>query len=88
MPMYEYQCNNCKHVFTKVKKIDDRHDPLSEACPNCKGTKCIRQLISIPAVISPFRIDGLKKPGADFRERVKQIKSELPPSAKSNLKDY
>jgi len=45
MPIYEYRCNDCKHVF-------DRVEPLAEHgktphCPKCKSKK-------VQQVLTPF----------------------------------
>jgi putative FmdB family regulatory protein len=31
MPLYEYQCKKCKHVFTELAKFEDKIK-----CPLCK----------------------------------------------------
>lgn len=40
MPMYEYQCDECRVVEEKLRKMDD--DTLPD-CPNCgkKMPKCV-----------------------------------------------
>ncbi len=34
MPTYEYECEDCNHVFEKLQGIND--DPLKD-CPECSG---------------------------------------------------
>ena len=34
MPLYEYRCTNCQHVFEKVHEVGGTPGP----CPNCGGT--------------------------------------------------
>jgi putative FmdB family regulatory protein len=34
VPLYEYQCQKCKHKFEKIQKFSDR--PLKK-CPECGG---------------------------------------------------
>lgn len=41
MPIYEYKCNECDHVFEAIQKFSDA--PLTE-CPECKGK--VEKLIS------------------------------------------
>ena len=86
MPTYVYECNKCKHQFTDLLKVDERHLPLENPCPNCKEEKCIESVMTAPATISPFALDGLKKPRSDFKERMSQIKQGLHGTAK--IKDY
>src|SRR5438552_15451794 len=45
MPLYEYLCKKCGHVFEKIVKFSDR--PIKR-CPECGGT--VEQTISAPAV--------------------------------------
>lgn len=50
MPIYEYQCGACKHVFENLQKISDA--PLTR-CPDC-GAEALKKLLSAPA----FRLKG------------------------------
>lgn len=34
MPTYEYECESCKHRFTKIQNMKD--EPV-KTCPECKG---------------------------------------------------
>ena len=45
MPLYEYKCRKCRHVFEKILKFSD--NPEAD-CPKC-GSEAERQL-SAPAV--------------------------------------
>ena len=45
MPIYEYQCEQCKHRFEKLQKFSDK--PCKK-CPNCSGP--LRKLVSSPAI--------------------------------------
>ncbi len=45
MPLYEYRCKKCGHVFEKIQKFSDPH--VSE-CPKCGAE--VEQVISAPAV--------------------------------------
>lgn len=49
MPLYEYKCNECGHVFEAVQKFSD--EPLKE-CPECSGP--VGKLISS----SSFHLKG------------------------------
>ncbi|HUS18582.1 MAG TPA: zinc ribbon domain-containing protein [Terriglobales bacterium] len=46
MPLYEYQCKKCKHVFEKIHQ--SYSDPRVKKCPKCNGP--VEQLLSAPAV--------------------------------------
>lgn len=45
MPLYEYQCKNCNHLFERIQKFSD---PPLTVCPKCQGE--VEQLISPPAI--------------------------------------
>jgi len=45
MPLYEYECNQCKRRTEKIQKFSDA--PLT-VCPHCGGQ--LEQLIHAPAV--------------------------------------
>ena len=45
MPLYEYQCKKCGHIFEKILKFSDK--PIKK-CPECGGS--VEQTISAPAV--------------------------------------
>jgi putative FmdB family regulatory protein len=50
MPIYEYACKKCEHVFDVLQKMSD--EPL-KFCPEC-GAPELRKLISAPS----FRLKG------------------------------
>lgn len=66
--------------------MNNRALPLDGPCPNCGGEKCIMSILSAPAVVSPFSIDGLRQPKADFKERMQQIKTGQ--HGMTKIKDY
>jgi putative FmdB family regulatory protein len=35
MPVYDYRCDECEHVFTLLKPVDER---LTDTCPECKSS--------------------------------------------------
>jgi putative FmdB family regulatory protein len=45
MPLYEYECNKCHHLFERIQKFSD---PMVKKCPECGGP--VEQTISAPAV--------------------------------------
>jgi len=36
MPIYEFECSACKHIFERVMKIDEDHKELN--CPECNAS--------------------------------------------------
>jgi putative FmdB family regulatory protein len=43
MPVYEYQCQGCRHQFTVVLSITE-HDKLKVECPKCKSKRVEQRL--------------------------------------------
>lgn len=87
MPTYDYRCKNCEEVFDKILKISDREMPTKNPCPFCEESDTVELCLSAPSLVSPFRIDGLKKPSGQFRDRMNQIKTGMK-RTKNTLKDY
>lgn len=46
MPLYDYQCEKCGHMFEVMQSFSDA--PISQ-CPECKAKK-VQRLISRPAL--------------------------------------
>ena len=46
LPLYEYKCEKCGHVFEKIEPVSA---PEIKKCPSCKKGKAVRQLSS-PAI--------------------------------------
>jgi len=42
MPIYEYRCSKCKHVFEFL--LRSQGDQADIACPECRGKKVERRL--------------------------------------------
>jgi len=59
MPIYEYQCDACGHVFENLQKISEA--PLTK-CPDC-GADALKKLVSAPA----FRLKGSGWYETDFK---------------------
>ncbi len=57
MPIHEYKCENCEHIFEKIQKFND--DDLTD-CPECKEPK-LKKLLGA----SSFQLNGtgFYKPG-------------------------
>lgn len=45
MPLYEYRCKSCGHIFEKIQSFSA---PEEKECPVCHGE--IERLISAPAI--------------------------------------
>lgn len=64
MPIYEYECRDCGHVFDALQKMSD--DVLRD-CPDC-GRPELRKLLSAPN----FRLKGGGWYETDFKDKNKR----------------
>ena len=64
MPIYEYQCNDCGHVFDALQKMSDA---VLTDCPDC-GNAALRKLLSAPN----FRLKGGGWYETDFKDKNKR----------------
>jgi putative FmdB family regulatory protein len=64
MPIYEYECRDCGHVFDALQKMSDQ--PLTE-CPVCSQPG-LRKLLSAPN----FRLKGGGWYETDFKNKNKR----------------
>ena len=95
MPIYEYACQRCEHVFDALQKMDA--EPLKD-CPEC-GEPTLKKLLSAPN----FRLKGAGWYETDFKKdnqrnladgdkkksddsKAGAGKSEAKPEAKSETK--
>jgi putative FmdB family regulatory protein len=87
MPIYEYQCNQCKAVFDCVLlKYDEQFKPECKTC----GSADVQKLISRTRYLSGPREDGLasrvekkmlSKLGANVSDSMKQEVKQLSQTA-------
>jgi putative FmdB family regulatory protein len=96
VPLYEYQCKSCKHIFEKIQKFSD---PLVTKCPSC-GKEEVEQMLSAPAIkfkgsgwyVNDYAKKGSKSgsstsSGGEGSSEVKaESKSESKSEAKSESK--
>lgn len=68
MPIYEYECASCHHLFDQLQKIND--DPLT-TCPECQKNTAIR-LVSAAG----FQLKGTGWYATDFKDKGKPKKTD------------
>ena len=72
MPLYEFECEDCKTRFERIQKFSD---PNPDVCPSC-GKNQIRRLFSSPAI-------QFKGSGFYITDYAKKSSSEASAGAKS-----
>jgi len=90
MPIYDYRCDHCGHVFSAVQSFNDE---ALQKCPSC-GKKP-RRLLSMPAIV--FKGSGWYKTdsrpgeksssdGTNSSDKKSDSKSEVKSDSKSDTK--
>jgi putative FmdB family regulatory protein len=79
MPIYDYRCDHCGHVFSAVQSFSDE---ALEKCPNC-GKKP-RRLLSMPAIV--FKGSGWYKTDSRPAEKTSADGSTASADKKSETK--
>ena len=77
MPIYDYRCDHCGHVFSAVQSYTDA---TLEKCPSCG--KRPRKLMATPAIV--FKGGGWYK--TDSRPAQKEASKDAAPDAKAESK--
>jgi putative FmdB family regulatory protein len=82
MPLYDYKCEECSAVVSKLVSIADRAEPEKEPCPQCNKLT-LKKEVSFGSIIDPVRL-GVRRTDDGFREVLSKIAEKVP---KSNLKN-
>jgi len=77
MPIYDYRCDHCGHVFSAVQSYTDA---TLEKCPSCG--KRPRKLMATPAIV--FKGGGWYK--TDSRPAQKDAAKDVAPDTKAESK--
>lgn len=49
MPVYEFICEKCDHIFAQVMNLAE-YEKKNFTCPKCKSTKVKRQISSFQTI--------------------------------------
>lgn len=60
MPIYEFQCRSCNHVWDELQKSSD---PDPDTCPNCANPVVVRRMTA-----AAFRLKGAGWYETDFKK--------------------
>jgi len=83
MPLYDFHCKDCDHVFEKQLKIAEMEQPIAEPCPECKKEGAIERFIGRVGFGDPVGL-GLKKPGQGWTDWLNLLKKQTPGAANFN----
>ncbi len=77
MPIYEYQCQSCGHIYEAIQKISD---PALTDCPACNKPDLAKKITA-----AGFRLKGGGWYETDFKSGTKKnVAGESAPSASSS----
>jgi putative FmdB family regulatory protein len=87
MPLYEYQCESCRHLFEVIQKFSDL--PI-EICPECGGR--VQKVPSAPAIqfkgsgwyVTDYGKHGGAGNGREPSAREKDKKGDTPTAGSSS----
>jgi len=75
MPLYDYRCNECGHIWEEQQTVNARNVPRYNPCPECGTSEDIVLVIGKVHVGDPIQL-GIQKPPKDVQERLVQINKE------------
>jgi len=77
MPIYEYKCGGCEHVFDEYLTVSDRDKPLKQSCPEC-GKRSVTKLVSAATMGVDMNCTPDKKTGGDWSRLMDKMKKNTP----------
>lgn len=72
MPVYQYFCKKCNHVWDERYLIKDREIPTKSPCPECNENNSISICIGNVGIGDPIRL-GLRKADPGMTKVLKAI---------------
>lgn len=79
MPLYEFQCAKCMHVFDEFLTVSNRDTPIDKPCPSCGESGSIGKVFGTPPIADSVKLGRIKPPGA-FRDILQRIHEKTPGS--------
>ena len=86
MPIYEYSCKCCEHVFERKLAISDRNLPESEPCPACTTGSVVKNNGNLNMIQYGLGAEAKNNAGG-FKEVLKRIDEKSRPLG-GHLNDY
>ena len=78
MPIYNYQCSECSHVFEAFRKMSERNNVSELICPACAKMGVSEYVMSSPMIVSGVgSLSGHKTDGG-WKETLSKIKAANP----------
>lgn len=80
MPLYDYHCKTCGATFEMNRKISERDETGSVACPECATTGQIERGVSAPLVAYSIATSGYGRNIGGFKDVLTKIHERAPGS--------
>lgn len=74
MPLYDYKCSKCEHVFASLQSVANYRAPCAEPCPSCKAPESVQRHITGGMNIVSGVGEMMSKTPRDFRDKLELIK--------------
>ena len=80
MPTYDFKCEKCSQKWTQFLLIQDRENPVKNACPHCNKKNCVIREWTTEnlSIASDATLTANKKTGGAWNELMSKMKSGLP----------
>lgn len=79
MPMYDYRCDGCGHIWEENLSMANREKPCKAACPGCNKKGSVKKNVAgFPGVNVDTTLTPDKKTGGRWSEIMNRINSGLP----------
>lgn len=72
MPLYDYECESCKHRFEARYSIKEMKVPEGQPCPECGEFKVKKIFAGAPSIGDAVRL-GIRRPDDGFKEVLQKI---------------
>ena len=89
MPVYEYKCLACEHLFDKRERIENRLQPEYLACPECgeKKVKLGHYAGRAASIGDAVRL-GIRRPDEGFKDVLREVHKNTPGSDVNRTSRY
>jgi putative FmdB family regulatory protein len=90
MPMYDFSCSTCEHVFELNRKISERDETVELTCPECSTTGSITRMVSAPMVGYSISVNGGygSKVPSGFKDVLNRIHQRAPGSCMDQTSSF
>lgn len=56
MPIYDFKCKKCEHVWDEMLLYKNRDKPCKSGCPKCDKKGMIERIIGTPIMSEPHKM--------------------------------